>query len=85
MRSLLVAMALLSFAYPVFACLNDGETTTHERQFRSQYLDKPTPPSSTSPGSESTNPPGFLAVAILGPALFLGALVITIRNVRSGS
>lgn len=37
LHSLLLCVVLVGLCGPAVACLNDNETSTHEREFRSQY------------------------------------------------
>jgi hypothetical protein len=70
MRHFLAALILGVFAAPAFACLNDQELPSHEREFRSQYRGSEPPTAS----SESTK--HYLAYG-LGGAMLVGAVAMT--------
>jgi len=76
MRHLLAALVLAAFAAPAFACLNDVELPSHEREFRSQYRGSEGPP---TPPSESSN--SWLIYAASGVMLG-GAAVLTFKPRR---
>ena len=45
MRFLLSAVAVVGLSGPLFACINDTEFRSHEREFKSQYQESSyTPP-----------------------------------------
>jgi hypothetical protein len=73
-------LALIGFANPADACINDVELPNHEREFRSQYLGQ------ASLASTSSDPGRPLSDGLLigvGAALFSGAVVMTLTGVRA--
>lgn len=80
MRCLLAAVLALTAVPAAFACINDREIQTHEREFKSQYnIDAPMPQPTVSP-EPTDNVPRFAAG---GAALLLvGAAVVTLRRPR---
>jgi hypothetical protein len=84
MRRLLtaVSLGLLSLAVlasPARACINDRDTKTSEREFKSQYEESPGSQSLTpgSPSSSSSNDLISLVGGGVGGLLLIGALGLT--------
>jgi hypothetical protein len=83
-----VSLGLLSLALlvsPARACINDRDTKTSEREFKSQYEESPGTESLTpgSPPSSSSDYLISLGVGGAGGLLLIGALGLT--AFRSGS
>ena len=90
MRRLLtaVSLGLLSLAVlasPARACINDRDTKTSEREFKSQYEESPGTESLTPGGSPSSSSNDLIALVAggAGGLLLIGALGLTVC--RSGS
>jgi hypothetical protein len=78
---LLSGLLLAGLGSPAWACLNDSEVDSAEREFKSQYQVQPTPeptppPSSNSDGLKTYGP------LILGGALLVGAVFQGRRRAR---
>lgn len=71
MHVLLTCIVLAGFAGPASACINDNESPTHEREFRSQYggLASRSPAASSVPAY----PVGHKLLAGSGAVLLIGA------------
>jgi hypothetical protein len=78
MRWFLSAVLLLSAVPAALACINDRESTSHEREFKSSYLQQvpPAPPASEEPPSSTTDQLKIASVSGLGVALLVGAVVV---------
>jgi hypothetical protein len=80
---LVLSVAVLTVSAPAAsACLNDREVLTHEKEFKSQYLQQPAPPPpstepSPSPSGETVKQ---VAYAGLGAGLFFAALLLGIAG-----
>lgn len=70
MRHVLAALIVAAFAAPAFACLNDQELPSHEREFRSQYR-------GSEPPAKTSESPNYFRAYGAGGALLLGATVLT--------
>jgi hypothetical protein len=74
MRFLLSAVAMVGLSGPLFACINDTELRSHEREFKSQYQESSyTPP---EPEQATSSKPFVLsglgvAMGLAGVGLFL--------------
>jgi hypothetical protein len=89
-----LAAGMLAFPAAAFACINDREVETHERQFKSRYNAPAPAPSTTptpSPAPEPAGPtqggsnlPGVLAGVGIGGggALLLAAVAVTLMPSR---
>jgi len=82
MRRLLLCLALaLSAAAPAAACVNDGELSGREREFRSQYNNNG--PTAMLPRTTSGWVASGLSVLFgAGALLAIGATVVASRNAR---
>lgn len=78
MRRLLAVLALATASTPAFACVNDSELPTHEREFRSSYQTDRKPAEPPEPWYKQYIPGTAAAV---GGVLLLGAGLITARRV----
>lgn len=78
-HALLTGIALVGLAGPASACINDHESPTHEREFRSQYA-RLRPRSS---GARSRTPLGNNVLAGGGVGLLIGAFALAATQVRS--
>ena len=74
-------LALIGFANPAAACINDVELPSHEREFRSQYLG-PASLASTLPSDPNGSPNSGLLLGV-GAALLSGAFVMTLTGGRA--
>lgn len=77
-RLILYGFALATLASPASACLNDKELPRHEREFRSNYNEHPTPPP-VAPPPPSDYPPIFQG----GVALLVGSAGLILFKGRS--
>ncbi len=80
-HALLTCIALGGFAGPASACINDNESPTHEREFRSQYGRLAS--LSSAAGSVSTYPLGHKLLAGGGAVLLIGASAVTATRGRA--
>jgi hypothetical protein len=78
MRWFLSAVLLVSAVPAALACINDRESTSHEREFKSSYM-RQTPPAP----STTEQPPGYYAeplklasVSGVGVVCLVGAVLI---------
>ena len=77
MARLLLSLAIIGFARPAAACINDVELPSHEREFRSQYnLASALPTDAKAPPSNGPLIGG-------GSALLSAAVVMTLTGRRS--
>jgi hypothetical protein len=79
--TLLGALCLGAGAAPALACINDRDTRTSEREFKSQYREAPEtrPTAPAFPYSDQALP---LAASGAGAALLVGAFTLTARRQR---
>ena len=68
MSRALAVLLILGLGGPVLACINDNESPSHEREFRSQYLLVDQPPSASRSG-----PINHDALSIAGVVLLMAA------------
>ena len=82
MRRLLLAVAIITIAAaPGFACINDVELVSHEREFRSQYGQPPKLPDPVpSTSTDNTRP---LLIGGTGVLLLVGAVAVTLTGTRT--
>lgn len=71
---------------PVSACLNDREVNRSEREFKSQYQERPdgAQPSSESPSVRPAGPLAFLTMGV-GVFLLAGSVVVSLNRPRGGA
>jgi hypothetical protein len=83
--SLLSVVAMAWSSLPARACINDREANNAEREFKSQYQEKPAPePSAPVPSSPSaTDQLKEYAPLALGGALLVGAMVQVRRRSKA--
>lgn len=77
MRRLFVCLALALCAGPAAACVNNSESTSHEREFRSSYK------GGVAPSPSPTSAPMRTPLMFLGGGVLLtGALTATLATRR---
>ncbi len=83
MRTFVLGLVLAGLASPALACMNDVESSQHEREFRSQYGEPMTqaPAPSAVGRLASVVDPGLAAV---GAACLTGALFLTANKRAKG-
>ena len=86
MRGALALILCVGFAVPAFACLNDRELPSHEREFRSDYGDpaSPVPPPPPNLGDFAVNPSESMWLGA-GAALVTGAFFVSVNGRRARS
>jgi hypothetical protein len=90
MRAVRVAVALsalIAFAAPAAACINDSESEKAEKEFKSRYLRQPVPPAA-APEYREAEPagPSFAWGGTAGGlALLAGAVAVGARGPRRAS
>ena len=80
MCRLLACLAIVWFACPAAACINDLELPAHEREFRSGYRGPASPPS--PPSAEPTDHRLLLGA---GAAMLAGAAALALTGGRRRS
>ncbi|APW61692.1 hypothetical protein [Paludisphaera borealis] len=80
LSSLLVCFVLVEMGGPAAACMNDNESPTHEREFRSQYGGLAWIPSGDEVAYHYRNRHNLLIAG--GAALLGGGFVLAARQVR---
>ncbi|MFO0808783.1 MAG: hypothetical protein U0746_09190 [Gemmataceae bacterium] len=76
MRRLTATLVAALTTAPAFACINDREVESHEREFKSSYQFAPKP--AEPPPSPADHYPAVATAG--GVALLLGAGVLTFRR-----
>jgi len=77
----LTCIALAGFAGPAAACINDEESPTHEREFRSQYQEPAI--LAHKPAADSGGSPSNGLLIGVGAASLSGAVVLTLTRGRA--
>jgi hypothetical protein len=72
-RAFACCLALAVLAGPVSACINDSELPHHEREFRSQYTRKASPPMRTPPAPMARWP-----LVVAGGSMLASAAVVLV-------
>jgi hypothetical protein len=78
MRTLISTILVLALSTPAFACINDSELISHEREFRSQYQESQYQP--PQPEQLSSARPYLLGSSGLLMTLVGAGLVLRVRS-----
>jgi len=77
-RTLISTVLVMALAAPAFACINDSELISHEREFRSQYQESQYQP--PQPEQLSSARPYLLSGSGLLMTLVGAGLVLRVRS-----
>jgi hypothetical protein len=76
MRLFAVCVVLAALASPAAACINDIESPSHEREFRSRYGN------GTAPSAPSGYPPTIPFLLSAGAGLLMTGAIIAVGRLR---
>jgi hypothetical protein len=76
MRLFVACLLLVATAMPVAACINDIESPSHEREFRSRYG------SGSAPSAPSSYPPTIPFLLSAGAGLLMTGAIIAVGRLR---
>lgn len=83
LHGMLLCAVLLGLGGPAAACMNDNESTEHEREFRSQYAGFAGLPSVDRVAYRRSVDHQLLIGA--GAVLLIGAFTLAVKRARSGA
>lgn len=83
LHGLLLCVVLVGLSGPAMACLNDNETSTHEREFRSQYGGLASLRSVSMDEFADQHPVSHSVLIGGGSLLLIGALGLAMKRVRT--